>query len=306
MRTSHTRNIIMNNFCCAIAMFFWASSFPANEVLLETWGTVSLTFLKFGLGGPILLLLWISADGLGTVYKSPWKRGILIGGIGFGLGGIIFIVGQSLSDAIIPAIAAAMMPIAGAFLEVIFDKRRLSLQVFVSIALALAGGILASGENVLDGEYGFGAILCVIAVVLFAWGTRATTRDLPDLSIIGQTTITIVGALLFVATCFMILYCFDVSGIEVGLFTKKNLYLIFVVVIISFVIAQTMWIWGARGLGILLASFHMNAVPFYVMLIIVVLMDGDWNWNRALGAILVAIGVTLAQRDLSYQSTSNI
>ena len=58
-------------------------------------------------------------------------------------------------------------------------------------------------------------------------------------------------------------------------------------------IAQMLWIGGAGGLGILLASFHMNAVPFYVMLIMVVAFAQPWGWWQAIGAALVACGVTV-------------
>ena len=76
-----------------------------------------------------------------------------------------------------------------------------------------------------------------------------------------------------------------------------------VIVFISFIIAQTMWIWGAGNLGILLASFHMNAVPFYVMLILVLLMEKAWNWDQTFGAFLVALGVIMAQAN--WQKKSN-
>jgi drug/metabolite transporter (DMT)-like permease len=52
-----------------------------------------------------------------------------------------------MSDPVTPAIAAAMMPIAGAAVEVVFDKRRLRLHLLIAIVLAFAGGLLAGGVN---------------------------------------------------------------------------------------------------------------------------------------------------------------
>lgn len=37
------------------------------------------------------------------------------------------------------------------------------------------------------------------------------------------------------------------------------------------------------------------AVPFYVMVIVVLFLDEPWNWWQAAGAALVATGVMLAQ-----------
>ncbi|MGB1613029.1 MAG: hypothetical protein ACPHCM_06110, partial [Arenicellales bacterium] len=61
-------------------------------------------------------------------------------------------------------------------------------------------------------------------------------------------------------------------------------------------IAQLLWIFGAGRLGIMIASFHMNAAPFYVMLILVALSHGNLEARRALGAGIVIVGVILAQQ----------
>lgn len=55
--------------------------------------------------------------------------------------------------------------------------------------------------------------------------------------------------------------------------------------------------WGAKGLGVLFASFHSNAVPFYVMIIMVFLFGDIWNWVQASGAFVVALGVIIAQNN---------
>ena len=55
--------------------------------------------------------------------------------------------------------------------------------------------------------------------------------------------------------------------------------------------------WGAKGLGVLFASFHSNAVPFYVMIIMVLLFGDIWNWVQASGAFVVALGVIIAQNN---------
>ena len=60
-------------------------------------------------------------------------------------------------------------------------------------------------------------------------------------------------------------------------------------------ISHILWIKSVAQLGIGLASFHLNAVPFYVMLILF-LIGGSWIWNQTIGAIIVIIGVILAQK----------
>ena len=44
----------------------------------------------------------------------------------------------------------------------------------------------------------------------------------------------------------------------------------------------------------LIASFHLNATPFYVM-IIVYLFGSDWNWMQVFGAAILTVGTLIAQ-----------
>ena len=65
---------------------------------------------------------------------------------------------------------------------------------------------------------------------------------------------------------------------------------------LSVSISQPCWIAGARGLGITIASFHLNAVPFYVMGVLVLIGDGIFDPFKLLGLALIALGVFLAQK----------
>jgi drug/metabolite transporter (DMT)-like permease len=84
-------------------------------------------------------------------------------------------------------------------------------------------------------------------------------------------------------------------GTTIGLLDTNHVGLLVFTSVASLALAQFMWIRGAAGLGILLASLHMNAVPFYVMVIVVLFLGESWNWWQAAGAALVAVGVLLAQ-----------
>ena len=59
-------------------------------------------------------------------------------------------------------------------------------------------------------------------------------------------------------------------------------------------ISQVLWIRSVGHLGIALSSLHINATPFYVMLILFAL-GGAWNWTQAAAALLVGVGVFIAQ-----------
>jgi drug/metabolite transporter (DMT)-like permease len=54
-------------------------------------------------------------------------------------------------------------------------------------------------------------------------------------------------------------------------------------------------------LGIGISSFHLNAVPFYVMFMLFLLGD-RWIWHQAVGALIVISGVILAQQKSSKKA----
>ena len=292
---TNSPGIITANLACFVAMFMWAFAFPASEVLLQTWGVMALILVRTILAVSTLTVIWLWVDGFSKLRLAPWFHGLKIGGIGFGIGAILLLVGQKMSDPVTPAIAAAMMPIAGAAVEVVLDKRMLKLHLIVAIVLAFIGGIFAGGVNLNDVTFGIGALFCVIAIVLFAWVTHATTNDLKLLSPIGQTAITLIGCLTVVLVAYIVSVIIGVKEYHIGLTGVTETTLLMVMAVASIALAQLLWIWGAGGLGILLASLHMNIAPFYVMAIVVIFMGDQWNWSQALGAALVGIAVLIAQ-----------
>jgi len=294
-KKSSLPNPIVANFACFGAMAMWAIGFPAADVLLQSWGSLSLNALRQLLAVGVLLIVWSAADGWMSVYNARWLKGTWVGGIGFGIGSILLLVGQKLSDPVTPAIAAAMMPIAGAALEVIFDGRQLKLKLIFGIVLALTGGYLATGTNLDNSNFGLGALICLTAVFLFAWGTRATTRQFIDMSLIGQTTLTLSGAAVVTTGVYLVALGLGVEEAKIGKFDSNSLLMILIFSLVSLAFAQLLWIKAAGNLGILLASFHMNAVPFYVMVVLVIMFNHSWDWMQAMGAAIVACGVTVAQ-----------
>ena len=286
---------VKNNFACFVAMFLWAIGFPAAEVLLETWGALSLVFYRFLITVIILLPLWIFLEGINVFFSSPIKKGLRIGFLGWGLGAILLLIGQKLSDPVTPTICAAMMPIFGTIIEVIFDKRKLKLNLIIGVSFAVFGGYLAAGVNLVDGNFNLGTIICIVSVILFAWCTRASTKELNNISYIGQTALTMFGGMLTSLVFLCLALFFGLGETRIGNLDSFNFLLLFIFIFISQTISQTIWIWGAGRLGVLLASFHSNAVPFYVMLIMLVLFGNDWSWYQALGAFIVGLGVIIAQ-----------
>ena len=84
---------VLANLACFTAMFLWSFAFPASEVLLENWGVMALIVVRTGLAVATLIILWVWSDGLLQVLAALWIRGITVGGVGFGIGAVLLLVG---------------------------------------------------------------------------------------------------------------------------------------------------------------------------------------------------------------------
>jgi drug/metabolite transporter (DMT)-like permease len=290
-------NPYINNLACFSAMFLWAIGFPAAEILLDSWGALTLVFFRFFITVILLIPFWIFLEGIDTFLNSPITKGLRIGFIGWGLGAILLLVGQKLSDPVTPTICAAMMPIFGAIVEVAFDNRKMKLNLIIGICLAIFGGYLATGVNLSEGTFNLGTIICLISVMLFAWCTRSSTKELKNISVLGQTSLTMAGGMIAALFFLILSLLFNLGETQIGDIDSFHLILLFIFIFISQTVSQTIWMWGAKGLGVLFASFHSNAVPFYVMIIMVFLFGDIWNWVQASGAFVVALGVIIAQNN---------
>jgi drug/metabolite transporter (DMT)-like permease len=283
------------NANCFAAMLLWATGFVALEYLLDDWGVLSLSSLRLVVSVVFLVLWWGWTEGWAKVFGASWRKGLIIGGFGWGVGSVLLLMGQKLSDPVTVTIVVAMMPIAGAATEIVFDNRRLSRRLIVGLILAVFGGYLATGAQLTQGNFGFGVALCLGAILLFAWVTRATTRQLETLSRTGQTAVTLCGGMLVTLAWYGISIVAGFGETHIGTIDTGDWLPLLIFLLPSSGIAQLLWIHGAGKLGVLLASFHMNAVPFYVMVILVSLSLGQWHWLQAGAVALVALGVLVSQ-----------
>ena len=293
--SSRPTGSLQANGNCFAAMLLWATGFVALEYLLDDWGVLSLSSLRLVVSVVFLVLWWGWTEGWAKVFGASWRKGLIIGGFGWGVGSVLLLMGQKLSDPVTVTIVVAMMPIAGAATEIVFDNRRLSRRLIVGLILAVFGGYLATGAQLTQGNFGFGVALCLGAILLFAWVTRATTRQLETLSRTGQTAVTLCGGMLVTLAWYGISIVAGFGETHIGTIDTGDWLPLLIFLLPSSGIAQLLWIRGAGKLGILLASFHMNAVPFYVMVILVSLSLGQWHWLQAGAVALVALGVLVSQ-----------
>jgi drug/metabolite transporter (DMT)-like permease len=282
------------NAICLMSMLTWAVGLPALSHLVQYMPPMALTAYRVGLAGIVLVLAWALWEGIGTIRRAPWGRGIGVGFIVMGVGAVLVAIALERTDPVTVAIITAMMPLVGIGLEVLLDGRRMTLPLVLGLALSIGGGVVALDLGAASPDLGLGALAAFGSVFAFTWGSRATVTAFPDLTPLGRTAITVAGAGISMSILALIYSAFGGPGIDWSGIGPGEVAALVAASIGSIALSQTLWILSVGLLGIGIASLHMNAVPFYVMLITFAL-GGAWNWAQAIGAAIVVAGVAVAQ-----------
>jgi drug/metabolite transporter (DMT)-like permease len=291
--------LLAANLICMASMLVWAAGLPAADVIIKLLPqdsiTSSLMFTasRMAMAAAVLLPVWLLVEGWGALRDAQWLRGIWVGAL-IGIGALCVVIGQAKTDPVTVAIISATMPLVGTALEVGLDGKRFTLQLGFGLLLSMLGAIVALGSGINGLNIGIGAAICFFSVLTFTLGSRLTVTAFPNRSALARTTLTLAGA--SIATAIASGVAIGAGGItpDQGLFGWWELGALAIFAIGGLAISQMLWIVAVGKLGVGLAALHINATPFYVMLILFAL-GGAWNWMQAFGALLVAIGVIIAQ-----------
>lgn len=282
------------NLICMASMLVWALAFPAADLLLKLSPPLPLAALRMTLAAAFLLPLWLMRDGPKAARRAPWLHGMVVGGIGFGLGAYLLVYAQSRTDAVTAAVIAATMPVVGIALERLENRRPIRARLVAGLTLSLIGGLFAYVSRIGDVTIGLGAVAAFASVVLSSWGSQRTVADLRALSVLGRTTVTTAGAAALLLAIWAVGGAAGTMTVNWAAFGPAEIAALAVYGIGSLALTQLLWIVSVERLGIGIASLHINAAPFYVM-VFAVLTGAAWNAAQATGAVIVVLGVLIAQ-----------
>lgn len=288
------RALLAANLICLASMIVWAAGLPAADLIIPHMPPIALTAARATLASLLLLPLWWALEGFGPMRRANWGMGLWVGGVCIGMASVFLVIAQAATDAVTVAVASATMPVLGIALECLLDKRRVTLALVIGLMLSLAGGMLAFAASMGQMQLGLGAAAALASVACYTWGSRASVKNFPDLSPIGRSAITVAGAAICATIAALIHACLGAPSPDWAAIGWREFGGLLVFGMGSLAISQCLWIIAVGQLGIGAASLHMNAVPFYVM-VMVFALGGVWNWWQAAGAAVVVLGVAVAQ-----------
>jgi drug/metabolite transporter (DMT)-like permease len=291
---SNLPGLLWANLIALVSILAWCVGLPATEVLVADIPPLALTALRMTTAGLVLVAVWVATEGPGPLRAADWRQGILVGAVVMGVGGLGATVALDLTDAVTVAIVSATMPIAGLALEVLLDRRRITRGLVAGLVLGVAGGILALDVGHATPALGIGALAALVAVVGYAWGSRATVKRFPALSPLGRAAVTVSGAGIATGALTLVQAATTGTGIAWAALGWPTLGALVASAVVGVSLAQFLWVAAVGRIGIGVASLHSNAAPFYVMLIALALGQ-PWNAMKAVGAAVVILGVLVAQ-----------
>ena len=287
-----SNQLVAGNSLALISIFLFAAGFPAAEVLLDIWHPITVMFFRLILAVSTLVMVWALVEGVSSVLKAPWLKGIKIGLLGFGLGTNLLLFAQWFTDPITVALLATLIPVSATILEVWDGRRKLNSKFILGLTASITGGLIAVSENI-SIDLGWGVLMALGSGFSFMWASDKSVTGLSELSSIARTSITFTGAAVFTTISFLIFLILGLIEIPNWL-TSDQLVSLMIYSVIAMAISQVFFIAAIDKIGVAISSLHLNFCPFYVMIILFVLGEA-WDLRTAFGASIVAFGVWLAQ-----------
>lgn len=286
-------SLVAANLICMASMLIWAAGLPAADRIIPLLPPDQLAALRMALAAGALVPFWALREGFGPILQANWPRGIAVGSL-IGIAAWFLILGQARSGAVTTAVISSTLPVVGIALEVALDGRKLTRALILGLALSLLGGVMALDFATGGIILGLGAGLCLMSVVFFALGSRLTVTAFPRETPLGRTAITLTGAAVAVLTAASLQWAMGGPAPTFVAWGWGEVAAVLVFSVGALGIAQVLWIMSVERLGIGLSALHINAAPFYVMLILFS-MGQAWDWVQAGAAMVVALGVLIAQ-----------
>ena len=282
------------NVMAVLSMLLWSTSFPISDVLLTRWDALSLAAVRLG-GGALMLALMGWVIGSRYIWTDwPVRSALVVGAVGIGVGTLALNLGIKYSNPINVSVIATTIPLFSVMLGLIKHEETLSFRIMIAIGLAICGGVLVSWSST-QTQAGFrgGELLMLGAVILWAWYSRVAVTRLLVIPAYPRTVLTMLGGALCLIPVALVL---EGSGwVDLNApWSRFDFALIVGLCVFGVGLSMVCWMISAEKIGVTIAALHINALPFYVLLL-GLMFGGTLLMSQVTGAVLVATGAVLAQ-----------
>ena len=278
----------------------WSTTFITARYLLarDTVDPISLSLFRFLLGGSCLLAIGFLRPGLGLFRVTPKDLAVLagLGVLGMtGMSGLLF-AGQQTTTAVNSSLLMQCNPIFVILLGPLVGERITPRQL-LAVIVSLAGCLILVDVLSLDGFHfdsgHFGGDLLVLAGG-FCWALY---------SVLGKPVVQRLGG--FTATTWAML----AGGLQLLLLrlvlpvplrlpgppdAGHAWWLILYLALFPTALAFVAWYEALKRIPLNLLNIMQYLTPVFTVILAVILLGEDFGMDKAVGAIIVIVGVVLA------------
>jgi len=272
-----------------LAILFWSMNPVANKIALVEIAVPQLVSMRAVFSSIILLILSYAIGYRYNPKKIGWKPFVL-GIIDPGLTSLLFITSLTLLSASNTILIFALMPFSQSILGRVFFKEEFQPSVwFCGILAALGLTTFFSGEQFYDTDSLWGNALLFICFCLFSVSQLLTRKimksEIPAIHVTSSQMIS--------ASVFLTLYMIIFGDMTLPFQASSGTLMTLVYLIFSMAFAFFFYNEALRYIPVGMASLFLVLIIPLGFLFAVIFLEEAMTWIKAVGAILVMIGVVL-------------
>jgi drug/metabolite transporter (DMT)-like permease len=283
------------------ATALWAGNAIAGRVLVGSISPITLSAVRWGLAGLLLLPLGWRVFMPGSALWQNKKRFLLLGLFGVGSYNVLLYLALQTSTAINVTLIGASMPIWMLFIGAVFYQVKPSILQMIGAVVSLLGVgiVLTRGDlaALLSMQMVVGDLLIMLATILWAFYSwmlsrpgSSTERQWPWAEfLMAQVTVGLLWTGFF-------------DGFEIATghaFIDLNWWtasLILFVAIGPSLIAYRCWGLGVNGAGPTVAAFFANFIPLFTALLSAAMLGEPPQFFHGLAFALIVAGIAISSK----------
>ncbi|MBI5471238.1 MAG: DMT family transporter [Ignavibacteriae bacterium] len=279
-----------------LVVFIWATNYPIAKFAIAKLDVFLFNGIRFVVAAGVLAAMFFSQSDWIPVNKADWRRILRAGIIANVFYQAAFIIGLSLTTAGNSAVLMATSPLWTLFVNAKLHKERIQPQMWLGMAISLAGVIMiiaGSGKKLeLGGLEIVGDLVCVTAAVLWAFNTNLQKPLLVHYSSLHLAFIMIsIGAVGLTITAIPSALMLDWSSIGWEYWVAT-----IVSGALSIGVANALWSHGVQRLGPGRTGSFSNLVPVIALITSSLTLNESVYLIQFIGSGFTIAGVWLARR----------
>ncbi len=283
-------------FLLLIVVIIWASNYPLAKWALNELSPLLFNGIRYTVAAMVLAILYFRKSSWTPIAPGDWYRLLRVGFIANVVYQMAFIIGLNMTSAGNAAILLSTSPLWTLFLSASMHKERIKRQMWIGMAVSLAGVamiIIGSGKTIeFGGTAVYGDLISLAAAVFWGWNTNLQKPLVAKYPSLQVTFIMIgVGAI-----------GLGIASVPTAMTTSwaaihwTYIFAAIVSGVLSIGIANYFWTTGVKHLGPGRTAVYTNLIPVLAFVFSYFALDENVYPIHFVGAAVTVAGVWYARR----------